>query len=419
MKATESALLLGAGAAIGVFVAWTAQGVVVEPGPRTPPAAVTAAASPSAPPSAPRVVDAGSAASLDDRAAERAARAAVEKERDTLRAELAALRSATAAQAAETAWPAHERKPVERLAPDAAARRGATIGGEIEPLLRSKDREKLNAFLRELASLGRAGWPHIERLLTTKPAPGSKDEEDDEDADGEAAFRDSGIQHELLQLVADGSLRDYALDAVLHPESHPREVREALVNGIYVVAATPDEQAQLRRALSSEKDPEIANALLAALVNVGALDGQGLATFFREASSIESRRAIAAQIVGTRALPPEILRDMARSESDPATQGMLRHAVLQSEPPVQGYLVSGTTAGSQAEKAGLLTGDIIISYNGFEVKSTRQLARLKQEARPDATINVGVWRDGVVSTVLLRPGQIGVSGEVVKPAVRK
>jgi Do/DeqQ family serine protease len=59
-----------------------------------------------------------------------------------------------------------------------------------------------------------------------------------------------------------------------------------------------------------------------------------------------------------------------------------------------GSFVLGTKPKSPAEKAGLLAGDIIITYDGNPVTGTTQLISLVQRSKIGKTIAVGVWRNG-------------------------
>jgi serine protease Do len=59
-----------------------------------------------------------------------------------------------------------------------------------------------------------------------------------------------------------------------------------------------------------------------------------------------------------------------------------------------GSFVLGTKPKSPAETAGLLAGDIIVTYNGNPVTGTTQLISLVQRSKIGKTIAIGVWRNG-------------------------
>lgn len=414
-----------AGAFVGVWIGWVGLHATSDPV-----AAPRAASAPAAP--APRLAERDPAIATapapgiqdppgDDATAERVARLRAEKERDTLAAELAALRSSTAAfTRAMGSWGEEglARPKLEKLSPDEAAKRLASIGADVDGALRSKDREVTNKLLRELARLGRPGWPLIEKLMTARPDVAPSD--DDEDEDGEGRSQDWGLRTELAQLVAEGELKDLALDALLHPESYSAEFRRMFAIGAYNMAASPEDQPRLIQLLATEKDPEVLSYALSGLLANKALDGQALVSAIRAQTAPDARSAMVSTIVGMGSeVSTSALRDLERSESDARIQRTLRHAITEREPPVQGYLVSNVTKGSQAELAGMQDGDIIVSYNGVEVKSVKHLAKLKQGVAPEARVAVTVFRDGTMIPLTLGAGQIGVNGQVVKPAGSK
>ena len=60
----------------------------------------------------------------------------------------------------------------------------------------------------------------------------------------------------------------------------------------------------------------------------------------------------------------------------------------------RGALVSGVEAGSPAEKAGMLVGDIILKYNGAAIERSSDLPALVADTGPGKTASVDVWRKG-------------------------
>jgi serine protease Do len=71
--------------------------------------------------------------------------------------------------------------------------------------------------------------------------------------------------------------------------------------------------------------------------------------------------------------------------------------------PPQGAYVTQVESGSPAEKAGIMTGDIIVEFDGERVRSARQLSRLVRESPDDRTVRSAIVRDGNRRTVDLTP----------------
>jgi serine protease Do len=59
-----------------------------------------------------------------------------------------------------------------------------------------------------------------------------------------------------------------------------------------------------------------------------------------------------------------------------------------------GALVDRVEPDSPAEKAGVKSGDVIVSFDGERVRSARQLQRLVGETPPDRVVKIGLVRDG-------------------------
>ena len=62
-------------------------------------------------------------------------------------------------------------------------------------------------------------------------------------------------------------------------------------------------------------------------------------------------------------------------------------------PPLGAY-VTGVVSGSPAEKAGIMSGDIIVEFDGERVRSARQLSRLVRESPDGRAIRTAIVRDG-------------------------
>ena len=71
--------------------------------------------------------------------------------------------------------------------------------------------------------------------------------------------------------------------------------------------------------------------------------------------------------------------------------------------PPQGAYVTSVQNGSPAGKAGILTGDIIVDFDGERVRSARQLSRLVRESPDDRAVRATIVRDGNRRTLDLTP----------------
>lgn len=71
-----------------------------------------------------------------------------------------------------------------------------------------------------------------------------------------------------------------------------------------------------------------------------------------------------------------------------------------------GALVLDTEKGSPAEKAGIKQGDVILSYNGKDIKEMRNLPRLVADTKIGSTAPVTVWRQNQRLTVQVTIGQL-------------
>ena len=67
-----------------------------------------------------------------------------------------------------------------------------------------------------------------------------------------------------------------------------------------------------------------------------------------------------------------------------------------------GTRVSGVTAGSPAEKAGIKVGDVILELNGHKVDDDNHLVNMVGLMRADTVVPAVVFRDGKSSTVEVR-----------------
>lgn len=84
----------------------------------------------------------------------------------------------------------------------------------------------------------------------------------------------------------------------------------------------------------------------------------------------------------------------------------------------KGALIADVMAGSPAEKAGLKQGDILLSFDGKEVKDARQLQLVVADAPVGKQVVAEIFRDGRVQKVSLQLAS-GDSAEAKKPKSAK
>ncbi len=72
----------------------------------------------------------------------------------------------------------------------------------------------------------------------------------------------------------------------------------------------------------------------------------------------------------------------------------------------EGALVAEPQADSPAAKAGIQSGDVIVSLNGAPVKDARDLARKIGAMAPNANVKLGIFRKGAETTVTLNLGEL-------------
>jgi serine protease Do len=83
-------------------------------------------------------------------------------------------------------------------------------------------------------------------------------------------------------------------------------------------------------------------------------------------------------------------------------------------PGRQGALVSDVTSGGPAEKAGIRSGDVIVGFDGKEVRDQHDLPQIVALTKPGKTVDVRLLREGKETTVAVTIAQM--EGEPGKPA---
>jgi serine protease Do len=80
----------------------------------------------------------------------------------------------------------------------------------------------------------------------------------------------------------------------------------------------------------------------------------------------------------------------------------------------RGALVSDVTSGGPAEKAGIRSGDVIVGFNGKEIRDEHELPQAVASTKPGKTVDVRLLRDGKETTVAVTI--VEMAGEPGKPA---
>jgi len=80
----------------------------------------------------------------------------------------------------------------------------------------------------------------------------------------------------------------------------------------------------------------------------------------------------------------------------------------------QGALVSDVTSGGPAEKAGIRSGDVIVAFNGKEIRDEHDLPQAVASMTPGKTADVRLLREGKEMTIAVAISEM--EGEPAKPA---
>lgn len=72
----------------------------------------------------------------------------------------------------------------------------------------------------------------------------------------------------------------------------------------------------------------------------------------------------------------------------------------------RGALISNTTPGGPAEKAGIKGGDVVLNFDGKDVSEMRRLPRIVAETDVGKTAPITVWRDGKEVTLKVKLGEL-------------
>jgi S1-C subfamily serine protease len=107
------------------------------------------------------------------------------------------------------------------------------------------------------------------------------------------------------------------------------------------------------------------------------------------------------------ATPVEAAQAAQKPQEAPPGRGVPELGLTVHDPDptgaVRGVVVEQVSPGSPAEQAGFRAGDVVSSFDGETVRSTRQLARLVRETPAGRTVSATVVRDGTNVDVSVTP----------------
>lgn len=107
------------------------------------------------------------------------------------------------------------------------------------------------------------------------------------------------------------------------------------------------------------------------------------------------------------AIPSTTAREVSRAilESGYVERGYLGMALQATPPTVSGVLVAGVEPGSPAAVAGILPGDMVVSYDGEPVAEPAELVLQATRTPIGAEVPVGIVRKGREQTVAVQVGR--------------
>jgi serine protease Do len=85
----------------------------------------------------------------------------------------------------------------------------------------------------------------------------------------------------------------------------------------------------------------------------------------------------------------------------------------------RGVLVANVSADSPAAKAGIQQGDVITSFNGNAVKSSRELSQMAASTAPNSRVKIDIIRNGTPKTIELTVGTMAEEGQAAVSQTEK
>ncbi|HZV02997.1 MAG TPA: PDZ domain-containing protein [Planctomycetota bacterium] len=399
MSTTRDLLMLVAGVSIGGMGGWLVTSASASSVER--PASVTVVERAQAPGATPlaatasheeRVAVAEEALSL-----ERASRARAEEHAVALEEELARARSGSITRPAV-------------LDKAAIAARIKAIEEEVAAAKDKKDGKKLVALYVELSRYGKDAWP-----LAAKVGAMFSGVED-----GDAT--ELGIStSDFYKAFVTADFAGLYVDALGHPDAYDKTFRQVAIWGLSMCDSSGAGPVLLE-ALKTEKDASMIQmiaGLLAQNPPPGAADA--IVAALAEQKNEQAQYMLAwtlGRIPGDDAT--RAIQGLVAQTTDETIKAQLDQSLKVRSAPVAGYYVLAITPESDADKAGLRQGDVIVSLNGKPLKGWMQLQDNGDDANQGdaATVALSVYRDG--ATFDLRLGgaksiwERGVQGDFSK-----
>jgi S1-C subfamily serine protease len=113
--------------------------------------------------------------------------------------------------------------------------------------------------------------------------------------------------------------------------------------------------------------------------------------------------ALVAAAIADRGQTLTLRRGAGQPPPPPGSSGSGYGAYLGTVPdftPVdRGVKLSGVTAGSPADKAGIRSGDVVVAIGGKDIADLQAMTDALRAHKPGETVTVGVLRDGVARTL--------------------
>jgi hypothetical protein len=290
---------------------------------------------------------------------------------------------------------------------DAAARRSRVdaLRAEADTWFEKGDGEGALAALKELAALVPEGREAAMDLAVRMNA----------DVNGENALEMSVYEFYI-------GLGDPAVKALMGWSLENPSAADFRVMAAYSLPWTQSADATVKQfvdVLGSETDVRVQRALVANLARLSKDESRkALHDLFLDGGRDAQLRAQIATELAT-SDDAEILRAIEQAAANDASERVrsaAKAALVARDPPATGYLITGTVPRSQGEAAGLVPGDILVSYNGRATATPDELRKAAAETGELEEVAVVVVRDGQEVTVHCRPGRLGVYGRAVEAA---
>ena len=141
---------------------------------------------------------------------------------------------------------------------------------------------------------------------------------------------------------------------------------------------------------------------------------------------VSSRVLFTLAVTGLITIVPSATAQIYRSGTPPASAGYLGvmlheidadRAKALNLPDVGGVEVTRVSPESPAEKAGIKTGDVVLSYNGQRVESMEQFSRLVRETPPGRDVKLDIHRNGTNQTLAVKVGRPPIFMPSLAPAI--